>query len=664
MSSTVQWGIIGAGNIARAFARSLANSTTGRLVAVGSRSRQKADRFAAEFNVSRAHGSYEALLADDHVQVVYVATPHPHHAEWSIRAAEAGKHILCEKPLALNHAEAMAVIEAAIRYDVFLMEAFMYRCHPQTAKLVELLRNGVIGDVRIIQASFGFHTGYDPDARLFNNELGGGGILDVGCYCISMARLVAGVATGQDFAEPIEVSGSAHLGDTGVDGWAIGSLRFPGDILAQVTAAVQVSQDNVLEIFGSEGTIVVPTPWTPSRDGGTSRLIIHHRSESEPQEILIDTAKGLFTIEADTVAEYLDRRQAAPPAMTWEDTLGNMKTLDRWREAVGLEYGIEKPQAMLLPVHKRPLAVREDHNMRYGEIPGVGKPVSRLVMGVDNQVTMPHAAVMFDDFFERGGNCFDTAYIYGGGICERLLGQWIRNRNIREQVVILSKGAHTPFCTPHDLTRQLQESLQRLQTDYVDIYMLHRDNPDVPVGEFIDVLNEHRNAGIIQAFGASNWSIERIEAANHYAETKGFAGFSAVSNNFSLARIVEVPWTGCMASSDTESRDWFTRTQTPLMPWSSQARGFFTRAHADDRSDAELVRCWYCEENFQRLERAREMADRLSVLPVNIALAYVLCQPFPTFPLVGPHTLAETRTSIPALDIQLTPEDLRWLDLE
>ena len=203
-----------------------------------------------------------------------------------------------------------------------------------------------------------------------------------------------------------------------------------------------------------------------------------------------------------------------------------------------------------------------------------------------------------------------------------------------------------------------------MQTDYVDIYMLHRDNPDVPVGEFIDVLNEHRNAGIIQAFGASNWSIERIEAANHYAKTKGLTGFSAISNNFSLARMVEAPWAGCMASSDTESRDWFTRTQTPLMPWSSQARGFFTRAHADDRSDAELVRCWYCEENFQRLERAREMADRLSVLPVNIALAYVLCQPFPTFPLVGPHTLAETRTSISALDIQLTPEDLRWLDLE
>jgi predicted dehydrogenase len=178
----------------------------------------------------------------------------------------------------------------------------------------------------------------------------GVGILDVGCYCISMVRLVAGVATGKDFAEPVEVSGSAHLGETGVDEWAIGSLRFPGDILAQVTTAVQVSPDNVLRIFGSEGTVIIPTPWAPSRDGGASRLTIHRRGENEPQEILIDTAKGLFTIEADTVAEYLDRRQAVSPAMTWEDTLGNMRTLDRWREAIGLEYGIEKPQAMLLPV--------------------------------------------------------------------------------------------------------------------------------------------------------------------------------------------------------------------------------------------------------------------------------------------------------------------------
>jgi len=344
MSSVLQWGIIGVGQIARVFARGLAASTTGRLVAVGSRSQQKADEFSREFSVPRAHGSYEALLADDDVTAVYVATPHPVHAEWAIRAAEVGKHILCEKPLTLNHVEALAVVEAAARHDVFLMEAFMYRCHPQTARLVELVRNGAVGEVRMIRATHSFHAAYDPENRLFNRRLGGGGILDVGCYCTSMARLVAGVAKGKDFAEPIEVKGCGHIGDTGVDEWAVASLRFPGDVLAQVAAGVQVSQDNVVQVFGSEGSILVPAPWAPSPDGGAARIVIHGKGGREPREILIETEKRLFTFEADAVATYLDKRQAPPPAMTWDDTLGNMTTLDRWREAIGLAYESEEPQ--------------------------------------------------------------------------------------------------------------------------------------------------------------------------------------------------------------------------------------------------------------------------------------------------------------------------------
>jgi len=129
--------------------------------------------------------------------------------------------------------------------------------------------------------------------------------------------------------------------------------------------------------------------------------------------------------------------------------------------------------------------------------------------------------------------------------------------------------------------------------------------------------------------------------------------------------MVEPPWAGCLSASDAASRAWLTKTQTPLLPWSSQARGFFTdRARPDDRSDAELARCWYSDDNFRRLERVDELARRRGVLPINIALAYVLCQPFPTFPLIGPRTLSETRTSLPALDIDLTPDELRWLNLE
>ena len=302
--------------------------------------------------------------------------------------------------------------------------------------------------------------------------------------------------------------------------------------------------------------------------------------------------------------------------------------------------------------------------MKYGRIPGIGKPVSRLVMGVDNQRTMPHAAVMFDHFFELGGNCFDTAWVYDTGNCERLLGHWIKSRGIREQVVILDKGAHTPFCNPRGLTLQLLESLERLQTDYIDLYMLHRDNPEIPVDEFIDVLNEHQRASRIRAFGVSNWLIERIEAANGYAKSRGLLGFSAVSNNFSLARMMDPLWPGSVSSSDPGSRAWFRKTQMTLMAWSSQARGFFVRAHPNDRTDPELVRCWYSEENFLRLERTKELARKHGVLPVNIGLAYVLSQPFPTFALIGPRTLAETCTSLPALDVELSPDELRWLILE
>jgi len=663
MSQTLTWGILGAGNIAGVFARGLASSKTGKLLAVGSRTQEGADRFGDKWNVPRRYSSYSDLLADKDVQAVYISTPHPMHAEWAIKAAEAGKHILCEKPIALNQSEAMAIVEAAQRNDVFLMEAYMYRCHPQIAKLVELIRDKVIGDVRIIQASFAFNAGYNLNSRLLNDKLGGGGILDVGGYCASVARLVAGAAIGKPFAEPTKVTATGHVGEEShVDEYTVASLAFPGGIIAQLLTGVRVNAENEIRIYGSEGSLTIPPPWNP-RAGHTTKIIVKPNN-GEATEYSFET-EDLYGLEADAVAEHLAERQS--PTMNWEDTMGNMRTLDLWRSALGLTYPAEHPQGpdQHLPVHKRPLKARPQNIMKYGRIEGVEKPVSRLVMGVDNQINWPHSSIMFDDFIEQGGNCFDSAYIYGGGMCEKILGQWIKNRGLREQVVILDKGAHTPHCNPQALSSQLLQSLDRLQTDYVDIYMMHRDNTDIPVGEFITVLNEHKNAGRMRIFGASNWSIERLEEANEWAAAHGMSGFSAMSNNFSLARMVDPVWAGCIAASDPQSRAWLKKTQMPIMPWSSQARGFFTgRAHPDDHSDAELVRCWYSEDNFKRLERVQQMAKERGVLPINIALAYVLNQPFPTFPLIGPRQLSETRTSLPALTVELTPEEVRWLNLE
>jgi predicted dehydrogenase/aryl-alcohol dehydrogenase-like predicted oxidoreductase len=662
----LKWGILGAGNIATSFAKHLPASKTGTLVAIGSRSQEKADAFGAELNVPHRHGSYEALLADPDVDAVYVATPHPSHAEWAIKAAEAGKHLLVEKPIAMNAHETSAIIEAAIEHDVFLMEAFMYRCHPQTRRLIELLRSRVIGDVRVIHATFSFHATFNPQSRIYSNALGGGGILDVGCYCASMARLIAGAATGKDFADPLEVKAVGHLGATGVDEWSAAALKFPGDIVAQLSTGVAVQQDNVVRIDGSEGSIFVPLPWVPAREGGPSKIIVTRKGEPAPQEMLIESPLPLYAIEADVVAENVARRRAPSPAMSPDDSLGNMRTLDAWRKQIGLVYEQERSDANIPTVTRRPLAVRPTHNMKYGRIPGLAKNVSRVVMGVDNQQDLAHASVMFDDFLSRGGNAFDTAHIYGGGAYEKLLGRWLKNRGVRDDVVIVGKGAHTPNCNPQALTKQLHESLDRLGVAGVDVYMMHRDNPEIPVGEFVDVMNEHVRAGRMNVFGGSNWTTARVDEANAYARAKGLQGFGVVSNNFSLARMVDPVWAGCVRASDPDSRAWFQKTQTPLLAWSSQARGFFLpgRAHPDNRDDAELLRCWYSDDNFQRLARVNELAAKRGVLPINIALAYVLNQPFPTFALIGPRQLSETRTSLPALDVTLSPQELKWLNLE
>jgi len=667
---TTRWGILATGNIAHKLADAVVASDTSALTAVGSRTQDAADAFAEKYGLASvgSHGSYDALLEDPNVDVVYVSTPHPMHAEWTIKALEAGKAVLCEKPMGVNYPEVMAMVETATFHQRFLMEAFMYRTHPQTAKAVELIKDGAIGEVRQMNMSFGFASPYNPESRLHANELAGGGIMDVGCYPVSMARLVAG-------EEPDDVVGFAQLSPTGVDAWASALLRFPGGAIARVSTAVQLGLDNAVEVFGSEGSIRIASPWIGFRPDGGWSFELRRRGKTET---IAGKAKPLYVHEVDAVAEALDDGALESSYMSWEDSLGNARVLDRWRREAGVRFDREKPDRCTTPVHGRPLAVRRQAIPK-GEVPGVGKRVSRLVMGCDNQPDIVHASVMWDNYFEYGGNTFDTAYIYGGGRMEQLLGTWMRNRGVRDDVVVIGKGAHTPANFPDQVGPQLDVTLERLDTDHVDLYFLHRDNTDVPVGEWIDVLNAERSAGRARAFGGSNWSLARVREANAYAAGKGLTPFAALSNNFSLARMVDPVWPGCVAASDAEWRAWLTAEQVALFPWSSQARGFFTSRFDEIRaargkgadglfgnqpSDAELVRCWFGDDNFERRARAVELAGERGVEPIGIALAYVVSQPFPCFALFGPRVLAETRSSLAALGVALTEDERRWLNLE
>ncbi len=338
----LRWGLLGTGMIAHKFAQALQATAAGRLVAVGSRGRESAERFAAECGGVRAHGGYAELLADPEVEAVYVATPHPAHAEWAIAAARAGKHVLCEKPLTLNRDDSEQVVAAARTAGVTLMEAFMYRCHPQTAKLAELVRDGAIGRLGLVQAAFGFHCDYIPGHRLFANALGGGGILDVGGYPVSMARLLAGAAAGAAFADPVAVTGGARLHpDEGTDLHAAATLRFAGGVLAQVACGVSLELENVVRVFGSEGWILVREPWFAAGEKGMTRIELHRRGRA-PEAIEVAADRGLYVYEAEAFAAAVRAGRREVPAMGWADTLGNMATLDAWRAAAGVVYRGER----------------------------------------------------------------------------------------------------------------------------------------------------------------------------------------------------------------------------------------------------------------------------------------------------------------------------------
>lgn len=655
------WAVLGPGGIARRFLSQLPAST-GTLVAAGSSSPDRAQAFADEavehgFADVRA-GEYDAVLADAAVDAVYVSTVHTGHADLVLRALDAGKAVLCEKPLAPNHGTAMALVDAARQAGLPLVEAYMYRFHPQTAALLDLVREGVVGRVTHVDASFAFRSG-ERSGRLFDVATAGGGILDVGGYPVTMAAAVVQAATGVAVAEPVELSATGTLGPTGVDEWTVAHLTYRDGTTASVRTGVRVQDENAVTVHGTRGRIVLTDPWTLS----AAPTITVHTVDEDPRTLSFAGAEP-YALEADATTAALASGAVEAAQMTLDETLATARTLDRWRAAIGLRYPFEAETADVPTVSGRPLRVRDDAPMRYGEVPGVGKRMSRLVMGVDNQPDLAHASAIFDMFVEQGGNVFDTGYIYGGGVLEGRLGRWIQNRGIRDDVVVITKGAHTPYCDPESLTRQLLESLDRQGTDHADIYMMHRDNPAVPVGEFVDVLDEHRRAGRIRVFGGSNWTPARFDEANAYAAANGRHGFEVLSNHFGLAEAYDVPWDGCEHATDPASKRWLEERQVPLLPWSSQARGFFTgRAAPGDTSDAELVRCYYSDDNFERLRRARELGEQYGVPATAIALAYVLHQPFPTFPLFGPRTIAEARSSMTGLSVELSPEQVAWLDL-
>ena len=251
----LRWGLLSTARINRAVIPPIRSSSRGDLTAVCSRTQERVQAYAQEWKIPRTFDSYEAMLADPDIDVIYNPLPNSMHTEWTIKAAQAGKHVLCEKPMALTVEEVDQMIAAAFQTGKVISEAFMYRHHPQTLKVKQLIEEGEIGELRMIKGAFSFFLDRPGDVRV-DPDLGGGSIWDVGCYPISYTRFMVG-------AEPETVFGSQVTGSTGTDDTFAGQMRFPGDILAQFDCSFRVQHRTYMEIAGSKGTITIKRPFTP-----------------------------------------------------------------------------------------------------------------------------------------------------------------------------------------------------------------------------------------------------------------------------------------------------------------------------------------------------------------------------------------------------------------
>ena len=328
MSEKIRWGILGTGNIARKFAIGLQALDDAALLAVGSRSAESADRFADQFGAPRRHASYAALAADPEVDAIYVATPHSLHKENSLLCLEAGKPVLVEKPFTINAQEARELIDTARSRGVFLMEAMWTRYIPLMVELRRLLAEGAIGEVRMVAADFGYRTRYDPASRAFDPALGGGGLLDVGVYPISLASMIFGNAT--------RIASLAHLGETGVDEQSAFILGYGQGQLAVLYTAVRTTTPQEAEIMGTEGSIRIHAPWW------VPKAMTLARPGREPERMEVPFIGNGYNYEAAEVHRCLRAGLLESEVMPLDESLAIMETMDRIRDQWGLRYPMER----------------------------------------------------------------------------------------------------------------------------------------------------------------------------------------------------------------------------------------------------------------------------------------------------------------------------------
>ena len=720
----MRWGVLGWGQIARIFVSALVQCPNQRLLSVGTRSasptsvrKDFTDMLEKGELTKRVGGlsqtpealdvlsDYHALLEHPDVDAVYIALPHTLHAEMIQGAARMGKHILCEKPFALNRGESMVVWDTLEGTEITFLEGWMYRFHPQLEKVLRWVAEGKVGRLRSLQARFGAdHRGKSSSNRLLSERLGGGAVLDIGGYPLSMACWVASAAQGElwgirgpeslvalsRFQQKEEEQDQVEA-RTSVDLHSYATLLFPDDWMASLEVACDLDLGQSVRIEGSEGSIELSLPFSagtqvvPSHASMPAKRLSEAKLFLNGEQVDVELRNPyLAEVEAFASAVFHGRREVK--GLPWSHSETILRNLDRWRGAADIVYPwerapIRKVCAKVVGLSKtekdlRPSAERQEAIPKK-PLYGLEKPVSSMVMGVDFKFHYPSACALFDAFWEAGGNAFDTARYYDAlpmlgtevvstdrtlsDSCEGVLGAWVSSRGVRSEAVLISKGAHTPSCYPDSIGRELAMSLNQLQSDYLDIYLMHRDNVSVPVGEFVDAMNRLCDRGQVRCIGVSNWSRERIEEAQQYALKHQLRPLRVISNQLSLASWQGPLWPGCVSMRVRDDYQWLAGQQLPLLAWSSQAQGFFARSEDEIRRLSALSARWISPENLARKKRAQILAEEFECTAHAVALAFVLHQDFPSYALIGPRSMKELRASLEASAVNLSREEVQWL---
>ena len=317
--------------------------------------------------------------------------------------------------------------------------------------------------------------------------------------------------------------------------------------------------------------------------------------------------------------------------------------------------------------------------MRYGSLHQVDNQVSRLVMGSMDLSTEKQGFVddVLDEFVDRGGTAIDTARVYARGTSEEAIGNWLHSRGCRDRVVVIAKCGHRGGQTAERrveiaaIHEDIESSLRVMRLDRIDVYLLHKDDPNAPVGPIVEALNEERSAGRIGAFGGSNWPHQRIAEANAYAEAHGIQPFSVSSPNLSLAVPNEPMWVGCVSlAGDREALEWYEKTQLAVFAWSSQARGFFSGRFTPARpegpegttpAEADVIRTYFSDANWERYRRAEELSKAKGCTRTQLVLAWVLALPLDVYAVIGPASMSELGDSLGAVDVPLSQDEVDWL---